>query len=58
MQNINQNKSILRAIFELVAATQSYYFSFQGCRVRKLEKVRFGKRMRLALYRNRSPLMR
>ena len=28
------------------------------CRVRELEKARFGKRMRLALYRNRSPLMR
>ena len=28
------------------------------CRVRELEKVRFGKRMRPALYRNRSPLMR
>ena len=27
-------------------------------RVRELEKARFGKRMRLALYRNRSPLMR
>ena len=29
-----------------------------NCRVRELEKVRFGKRTRLALYRNRSPLMR
>ena len=28
------------------------------CRVRELEKARFRKRMRLALYRNRSPLMR
>ena len=28
------------------------------CRVRELEKARFGKRMRPALYRNRSPLMR
>ena len=28
------------------------------CRVRELEKARFGKRMRLALYRNISPLMR
>ena len=29
-----------------------------SCRVRELEKVRFRKRMRPALYRNRSPLMR
>ena len=28
------------------------------CRVRELEKARFRKRMRPALYRNRSPLMR
>ena len=28
------------------------------CRVRELEKVRFGERMRPILYRNRSPLMR
>ena len=28
------------------------------CWVRELEKARFGKRTRLALYRNRSPLMR
>jgi len=28
------------------------------CRVKELEKARFRKRMRLALYRNRSPLMR
>jgi len=28
------------------------------CRVRELEKARFRKRTRLALYRNRSPLMR
>ena len=28
------------------------------CRLRELEKLRFGKRMRLALFRNRSPLMR
>ena len=31
---------------------------FEDCRVRELEKVRFGKRTRSALYRNRSPLMR
>ena len=30
----------------------------QQCRVRELEKARFGKRARLAPYRNRSPLMR
>ena len=30
----------------------------QRCRVRELEKVRLGKRARLAPYRNRSPLMR
>ena len=30
----------------------------QRCRVRELENVRLGKRTRLALYRNRSPLMR
>ena len=29
-----------------------------GCKVRELEKARFRKRTRLALYRNRSPLMR
>ena len=29
-----------------------------GCRVRELEKARFRKRTRPALYRNRSPLMR
>ena len=29
-----------------------------NCRVRELEKARFGKRTRPALYRNRSPLMR
>ena len=28
------------------------------CRVRELEKARFRKRTRLALYRNRSPLMK
>ena len=28
------------------------------CRAMELEKARFGKKMRLALYRNRSPLMR
>ena len=28
------------------------------CRVRELEKARFRKRMRPALYRSRSPLMR
>ena len=28
------------------------------CQVRELEKARFRKRTRLALYRNRSPLMR
>ena len=28
------------------------------CRVRELEKSRFRKRMRQALYKNRSPLMR
>ena len=33
-------------------------FSTKKCRVRELEKARFGKRMRLALYRNRSLLMR
>ena len=31
---------------------------FEVCRVRELEKTRFGKRMRPALYRNRSPSMR
>ena len=35
-----------------------YYLYEKNCRVRELEKVRFGKRMRLALYRNRSPSMR
>ena len=29
-----------------------------GCKVKELEKARFRKRTRLALYRNRSPLMR
>jgi len=33
-------------------------FWHQKCRVRELEKARFRKRMRPALYRNRSPLMR
>ena len=33
-------------------------FSTKKCRARELEKVRFGKRTRPALYRNRSPLMR
>ena len=28
------------------------------CRVRELEKVKFGKRTRLALYGNRSPIIR
>ena len=32
-------------------------FSNKKCRVRELEKVKFGKRTRPALYRNRSPLM-
>ena len=32
-------------------------FGTKKCRVRELEKARF-RRMRLALYRNRSPLMR
>ena len=33
-------------------------FGTEKCRVRELEKVRFGERMRPILYRNRSPLMR
>ena len=35
-------------------------FGTKKCKVRELEKVRFKKKkkMRLALYRNRSPLMR
>ena len=33
-------------------------FVYCVCRVRELEKARFRKRMRPALYRNRSPLMR
>ena len=33
-------------------------FGTKKCRVKELEKARFGKRMRLALYRNRSLLMR
>ena len=36
----------------------SFVESERKCRVRELEKARFGKRTRLALYRNRSPLMR
>ena len=31
---------------------------FEVCRIRELEKTSFGKRMRPALHRNRSPLMR
>jgi len=31
---------------------------YRECRVRELEKARFRKRTRPALYRNRSPLMR
>ena len=33
-------------------------FNTKICRVRELEKAKFRKRTRLALYRNRSPLMR
>ena len=33
-------------------------FGTKNCRVRELEKLRFRERRRLALYRNRSPLMR
>ena len=33
-------------------------FSTKKCRVRELENMRFGKRRRPALHRNRSPLMR
>ena len=33
-------------------------FSTKKCRVRELEKVKFGERTRPALYRNRSPSMR
>ena len=33
-------------------------FGTKKCRVRELEKMRFRERMRPALYRNRSPLMR
>ena len=33
-------------------------FGTKKCRVRELEKAKFGKRTRLALYRNRTPLMR
>ena len=33
-------------------------FWHQKCKSRELEKARFRKRMRPALYRNRSPLMR
>ena len=33
-------------------------FCHQNYKVKELEKVRFGERMRPILYRNRSPLMR
>ena len=33
-------------------------FNITNCRVRELEEARFGKRIRPALHRNRSPLMR
>ena len=33
-------------------------FGTKNCRVRELEKLRFRERRRLALYRNRSLLMR
>ena len=33
-------------------------FCHQNCKVKELEKVRFGERTRPILYRNRSPLMR
>ena len=33
-------------------------FGTKKCRVRELEKVKFGKRTRLALYGNRSPIIR
>ena len=32
--------------------------NYSHCRARELEKTRFGKRTRPALYRNRSPVMR
>ena len=35
-----------------------YTHDLENCKVRELEKARFRKRMRPALYRNRSPLMR
>ena len=36
---------------------QAPRFQHQKCKVRELEKARFGKRMRPALYRNTSSLM-
>ena len=38
--------------------TTSVVSAPKKCRVRELEKLRFGERRRLALYRNRPPLMR
>ena len=49
---------ILQCLYLLVVAPPSPYPSQYVCSIRVLEKARFRKTMRPALYRNRSPLMR
>ena len=59
LQEIFPTQGLLHSL--ALQAGDSLPLNHQGnpyCRVRELEKARFGKRMRPALYRNRSPLLR
>ena len=63
--NITDSKRFKNLIILFQVIMNFYYILYlfythdlENCKVRELEKARFRKRMRPALYRNRSPLMR